>query len=90
QPLDLIDQRDQAITELNKYVKASSVPSDSGKVNVFIGSGQSMVLGGTPFELQVMPGSGKDLQIGYKDGSPLPSDLLTGGSLGGALSVRKT
>ncbi|MFX5839399.1 hypothetical protein ABTE60_19005, partial [Acinetobacter baumannii] len=42
---DLLDSRDQAILELNKLVKVSTVTQADGAVNIFIGSGQSLVLG---------------------------------------------
>lgn len=92
-PNDLIDQRDQAVTELNKYITASTVPLSDGTVNVFIGSGQSLVLGNQPMALvaQASTANAAELVVAYQaGGAELPSQLLTGGSLGGALASRTT
>ncbi|MFT6986851.1 MAG: flagellar hook-associated protein 1 FlgK [Psychromonas sp.] len=42
---DLLDRRDQAITELSELVNVSVVPTDNGMVNIYMGSGQSLVMG---------------------------------------------
>ncbi|WP_354623923.1 flagellar hook-associated protein FlgK [Psychromonas sp. MME2] len=42
---DLMDQRDQAITALSEYVNVSVVPADNGMINVYMGSGQGLVMG---------------------------------------------
>lgn len=95
-PNDLIDQRDQAVTELNKYINATMVPLGDGTVNVYIGKGQSLVLGNDPALLRSdysnQPGMEQELVVYYQSGAPfeIPSDLLSGGSMGGALEMRKT
>src|SRR5689334_7543460 len=45
QPNDLLDKRDQLITDLNKLVRTSVVKDPHGTVNVFIGTGQTLLLG---------------------------------------------
>jgi|GEM_PF-327593 len=42
---DLLDRRDQAITELSELVNVSVVPTDNGMVNIYMGSGQALVMG---------------------------------------------
>lgn len=42
---DLMDKRDQKITELSKLVNVSVVDADYSTVNVYIGTGQSLVVG---------------------------------------------
>ena len=42
---DLLDQRTALLTDLNKLVRASVVEQSDGSINVFIGNGQSLVLG---------------------------------------------
>jgi flagellar hook-associated protein 1 FlgK len=44
-PNDMLDQRDQLIRDLNKYIQTSSVPANDGTVGVFIGGSQALVLG---------------------------------------------
>ena len=42
---DLLDKRNLAITELSEYVNTSVVEADNNMVNIFIGSGQGLVMG---------------------------------------------
>jgi flagellar hook-associated protein 1 FlgK len=44
-PIDLLDQRDQLISELNKYIQTSSVAANDGTVNIFVAGSQPLVLG---------------------------------------------
>ena len=44
QPNDLLDQRDVLINKLAQYVDVNTVPNSDGSVNVYIGTGQSLVL----------------------------------------------
>lgn len=46
-PNDLLDQRDQAVRELNQYVQTTSVAADDGSVGIFIAGSQTLVLGTT-------------------------------------------
>lgn len=95
-PNDIIDQRDQAVTELNKYINATMVPLGDGTVNVYIGKGQSLVLGNDAALLKAdystQPGMEQELVVYYQSGAPfeIPTRLLTGGSMGGALEMRET
>jgi len=94
-PNDLLDQRDQVIAELNKYVKVSTVPQDDGSVSVFIGSGQALVNGDNVTRLVVKPSTDdvSRLQVGYTvtggNTVTIPdSFFFEGGSLGGLLKYR--
>ncbi|MFA7606799.1 MAG: flagellar hook-associated protein FlgK [Rhodocyclaceae bacterium] len=42
---DLLDRRNHLISELNQLIKVSTVDNGDGQVNVFVGSGQPLVLG---------------------------------------------
>ena len=44
-PNDLLDQRDQLVREINKYVQTSSVAGEGGSINLFVGGSQPLVLG---------------------------------------------
>lgn len=46
-PNDLLDQRDQLVRDLNKYIQTSSIPADDGTLGIFIGGSQPLVLGYT-------------------------------------------
>lgn len=93
-PNDLLDARDQAVLELNKNVKATVVKQDGNVYNVFIGSGQSLVLGEISMQLAATP-SRDDPQryaVSYKENNMLfeiPSAQIDGGSLGGLLNFRR-
>lgn len=96
---DLRDQRDQLIGELNKRVKTASLVQSDGSVSVFIGNGQALVVGSSPYKLAARPLAEDPSQIGvyYQVGVntatanylPIKSNLLSGGSLGGLLRFRE-
>lgn len=93
QPNDLLDQRDQMITELNKYVKATVQPGAGNSITVSIGSGQPLVVGNKNFELATTPSptDPNRLDVGYVTGTSvtkLTESSLSGGALGGLLEFR--
>ena len=93
QPNDLLDQRDQLITELNKYVKATVQPAANNTVTISIGAGQPLVVADRSFALAATPSrtDPNRIEVGYVTGntvSVLPDSSLTGGSLGGLLEFR--
>lgn len=93
QPNDLLDQRDQMINDLNKYVKATVTYSDNHTVTVSIGSGQPLVVGKQFFQLAATPSQTDPsrIEVGYVTGArvtELPENALSGGQLGGLLGFR--
>ncbi|MEE4639220.1 MAG: flagellar hook-associated protein FlgK [Wenzhouxiangella sp.] len=88
-PNDLLDQRDQLISQLSEMIEVNTVDQGDGVVNVFVGSGQNLVLGGNVSTLSVGPGQfgpqDQEVRIG---GTPVTSQL-TGGELGGLLDFRR-
>ncbi|HZN23166.1 MAG TPA: flagellar hook-associated protein FlgK [Burkholderiales bacterium] len=92
-PNDLIDERDQLISELNKLIGTSVVQQADGTVNVSIGSGQGLVVGNQAFGLAAIPDADvpNRLQVAFVVGStmvPLQRNVLSGGSLGAVLAFR--
>lgn len=90
---DLLDQRDQLIADLNKIIKVSTVKQDDGSLNVFIGNGQTLVLGAQAFTIGAAPSleDPERLDVGVSYGGStilLPKGSLTGGTLGGLLAFR--
>jgi flagellar hook-associated protein 1 FlgK len=89
---DLLDQRDQVLSDLSKEIKVSVV-KQGNSYNVFIGNGQPLVVGTQKFNL-VATTSPTDLsrtEIGYSANGTvnlLPESSLAGGSLGGLLDFR--
>ncbi len=92
---DLLDQRDQAIAELNQLVKVNAVPQRDGSLSIFIGSGQALVLGDNAKALSIgdtLDENGRPMVlISGPNGTqtPLAESLITGGELGGLLAVRR-
>jgi flagellar hook-associated protein 1 len=89
---DLLDQRDQAITELSQQIK-TTVVKQGNSYNVFIGSGQPVVVGTKTFNLVPMNSTTDSSRIGV--GVPtngglvsLSEDDLSGGKLGGLFEFR--
>ena len=55
-PLDLLDKRDQAIKELSALVDINVLDAENGDKQVFLGSGQSLVLENGKFNLFTVAG----------------------------------
>ncbi|GAA5785876.1 flagellar hook-associated protein FlgK [Chitiniphilus shinanonensis] len=92
-PNDLLDQRDQLLKELNSHVKATTVMQSDGTMNVFIGNGQNLVVGGNSFDLGVEPSQSDPSRLSvvyYQGGNTiyLPESQLVGGDLQGLLEFR--
>jgi flagellar hook-associated protein 1 FlgK len=90
-PNDLLDQRDELINRLSEYVSVMITEESSGAQNVFIGNGQALVVGGSFTGLSTQPSIGDStrLEVVYDSGSINLSNQLSGGSIGGLLSVRR-
>jgi flagellar hook-associated protein 1 FlgK len=91
-PNDLLDQRDQAISELSKEIKVSVVKQGNTS-NVMIGSGQPLVVGNKTYNLAVIqsPTDASRAEVGYEiNGKPvmLAEESITGGKLGGVMEFR--
>ena len=92
-PNDLLDQRDQLISEMNKYVQVTQIPADDGTVGLFVAGSQPLVLGTTATTLSVedasqFPGSGQLKLVFNRPGSPsieMDENMLGGGTVSGLL-----
>ena len=54
-PNDLLDKRDQLLSQLATHVSITTSSQDNGTVNVVIGNGQSLVVGGQATTLKASP-----------------------------------
>ncbi|POZ60823.1 flagellar hook-associated protein FlgK [Chromobacterium alticapitis] len=94
QPNTLLDQRDQAVLQLNQLVGASVTKQSDGSYSVYIGSGQSLVSGTIVNQLgtQADPSNPANVQVGFTNPNNtltvLPDSLLSSGQLGGLLNFR--
>lgn len=93
-PNDLLDQRDQLVSDLSKRIKTTVVNQEGGKYNLFIGSGMPLVVGTQSFTLTTV-NSDRDtgrLDVAYvgKDkNTVLGAEVLQGGTIGGLLEFRE-
>jgi flagellar hook-associated protein 1 FlgK len=93
-PNDLMDQRDQAVTELNKQVGVSVIVQKDGSYSVFLSSGQALVQGNSANHLitQPDPSNPQDVQLALTNpngsNTVIGSSMLSGGTLAGLFSVR--
>lgn len=89
---DLLDQRDQLVTELSQHIDVSTVTQDDGSLNVYVGSGEGLVVGTTANALQAVSNQyGSDgMRIGIQNGAYVAdiTDSIAGGTMGGLLQVR--
>lgn len=95
EPNDLLDQRDQLIREINKYVQVTQIRADDGTVGLFIGGGQRLVLGNHALELRAVPDEydASVMRLAVHEGNVdrlLPENTLSGGSLAGLLRFQRT
>ncbi len=91
-PNDLLDQRDQLVSDMGKEIKVTVI-AQSNSYNLFIGSGQPLVVGPSVFSLAATPSTTDHgrLEVAYVVPSaviPLSETMLTGGKLGGLFDFR--
>lgn len=89
-PNDLLDQRDQTISEISRYLQVTTIEAGDGSMSVFIGGGQKLVLGNQTTRLVAVPDAfdASRLQLGVDDSGSLremPQELVSGGAIGGLL-----
>ncbi len=91
-PNDLLDKRDLLINRLAELVSVNTVASDDGSVNVFIGNGQTLVLGNQANRLGTTSNEFDKSQL---DVSFISNTVnysintqISGGKLGGLLALR--
>ena len=92
-PNDLLDQRDQLINQLNQQIKATVVKQSDGSYNVFVASGQSLVVGNQSYGLKAVPSltDPSRSEVAYTANGvtiPLQQSGIQGGALGGLLAFR--
>ena len=92
-PNDILDERDRLVDDLSRYTAVSTVEQSDGAMNVFIGTGQALVVGSAFSTLSVQQGSAatdrRELHIRQGSGPTIDVTAeMTGGSLGGLLRFR--
>ncbi len=72
-PNDLLDQRDRLVLEISEYTDISTVKIDNGTINLFIGTGQPLVLGQQALQVTAI--------VGRTDNAKLELALTSNGSI---------
>jgi flagellar hook-associated protein 1 FlgK len=90
---DLLDQRDKLVADLNKIVRVQVVTERDGSYNVFIGTGQNLVIGANRLELAAVQSADDPTALDLVYRTPvgdvlLPPQTFEGGRLGGLLAFR--
>ena len=93
-PNDLLDQRDQLVSELNKLVGVEVNVQDGSTYNITMANGYTLVAGSKASQLAAVPSSADPNRttVAYVDNVAgnveIPEKLLTTGSLGRLLTFR--
>lgn len=87
---DLLDQRDELVREIGSKIGVTTVTSEDGAVNLFVGGGQILVLGVQASTLATVPDAFDSartrLALQAPDGfREVPGEYLTGGVIGGLM-----
>ncbi len=90
-PNELIDQRDQLVSNLSSLTGISTTTDSNGSLNVFLGNGQPLVLQGATTTLTTIPNqfdaSQLEISTSTSNGNSI-SAAITSGDLGGLLAAR--
>ena len=90
-PNELMDQRDQLVSNLSQLVGVSTTTDPNGGLNVFVGNGQPLVLQNQTTQLTTIPNqfnaSQLEISTSTSNGNVI-SGSITSGDLGGLLSAR--
>ncbi|VAX00705.1 Flagellar hook-associated protein FlgK [hydrothermal vent metagenome] len=90
---DLLDQRDRLVKELSSLINVRTTIQDDGRLNVFIGNGQTLVIADVYEELGValneFDPSQTDVTFKGSGAEIVINQYLSGGELGGMIKFRK-
>jgi len=92
-PNDVLDERDKLIDKLSNYTNVSTVEQRDGTMNVFVGTGQALVVGTSHNTLALAdnPLSAQDKELVIQQAGGLQVNVtnqMTGGSIGGLTRFR--
>lgn len=95
-PNDLLDKRDQLISDLNQYVQTTSIAADDGTVGIFLAGSQPLVLGTVVSPVSLAGdefGDPSKIKLAMQRGStivPMEESMLGGGTISGLLRFQNT
>jgi len=90
---DLLDQRDLLVQKLAEKINVRVTVQEDGRMNVFIGNGQTLVVGDVASKIEAEPNehdpTKKEIVFVGSGGRSVITQFLTGGELGGIAKFRK-
>ena len=93
QPNDLLDAREEAVRKLSTFIGVTVVTQDDSSYNLFVGSGQPLVVGRQASRLEVVPGLSDPLrsEVQFVSGNARQgiTSLISGGEMGGLIRYRE-
>lgn len=94
EPSDLLDQRERLLHQLSEKIVTRTNEQEDGSLNVFIGNGQTLVIGKLNAELDLKTNEHDPsvLEVTYSNQGSADSTItqfLKGGSIGGLLDFRE-
>ena len=92
-PNQLLDQRDQLISQIASTISVTTIAADDGSVGIFVGGGQNLVLGANANTVMAVPDTFDPAKVALamKEGATsrlIPPDSLSGGSLVGLMKFQ--
>ncbi|NJN50882.1 MAG: flagellar hook-associated protein FlgK, partial [Gammaproteobacteria bacterium] len=85
---DLLDQRDELLRQLSEIVSVSVVPQSDGQLNVFVGKGQPLIVGGQISTLAATAAGDITLVSSDDRAAQVITSSIAGGQLGGLLEFQ--
>ncbi|MGF6455424.1 flagellar hook-associated protein FlgK [Pseudomonas frederiksbergensis] len=93
QPNDLLDARNETVRQLSTFTGAQVMERD-GNLDIYLGSGQPLVMGSTASKLEVVPSkddpSRSAIQLNRGSSTIDITSVMSGGEIGGLLRYRST
>ncbi len=85
---DLLDQRDELLRQLSEIVSVTVVAQNDGQVNVFVGRGQPLIIGGQIASLAATATGDITLVNSFDREAAVITESISGGQLGGLLKFQ--
>jgi flagellar hook-associated protein 1 FlgK len=86
-PNDLLDRRDQLVSELSEYTNVNTTVDQNGVMSVMLGQGTTLVAGITSLTIEVEAGDPDPLKTSLRLIGPNSSVAIDGGKLGGTVGA---
>ena len=92
-PNDLMDSRDQLISRISEKIEVQTIHANDGSISVFVGGGQSLVLGGLSNKLVARQDDFDPARVAVGisvagNTTPLATDSLGAGSIAGLMKFQ--